>query len=361
MKYHAALAHFPKMTYSRYKKLAAYFSDFKNLWDAELADLAKAGIEENIAHEFLMWRDQNPTDGIMERLEKEGITTVSINEPGYPALLKEISDPPHTLFVRGNLPANGTPSLGVVGTRKLTNYGRYACEEIIKPLAKSGVVIVSGLALGIDGIAHQTALDSNGITIAVLGSGIDRQHVYPSVHKHLAESIINKGGAIISEYPPGFLPTHYSFPARNRIIAGLTLGTLVIEAPEISGALITARCALDYNREVFAVPHNINSPTGDGPNNLIKMGAKLVTNASDIAEALNLKALTDTIDNRAETQASNPTEAKILQSLSAEPKHIDTLIKETELPSQVITSVLTLMEIKGKVRNWGGMTYTINK
>lgn len=359
MKYHAALAHFPKISYNRYKKLAAYFSDFYKLWDAELVDLVKAGIEENIAHEFLLWRDQNPTDGIMERLEKEGITTISINEPNYPALLKEISDPPHTLFVRGKISADNGPSLGVVGTRKLTNYGRQACEELVKPLAKNGVTIVSGLALGIDAAAHQATLDSGGTTIAVLGSGIDKQHVYPSAHRYLSELIIKNGGAVISEYPPGFLPTQYSFPARNRIIAGLTLGTLVVEAPEVSGALITARCALDYNREVFAVPHLINSPTGIGPNNLIKMGAKLVTKSSDIADALNLKLITDTLD-RKPTLASNSTEAKILEALSGEPKHIDSLIKETGLPSQTVTSALTLMEIKGKVRNWGSMTYTIN-
>lgn len=360
MKYHAVLAHFPKITYNRYKRIAAYFSDFKNLWSAELVDLINAGIEENIAHEFLMWRDQNPADGIMERLEKEGITTVSINEPNYPLLLKEISDPPHTLFVRGKLSENNNPSLGVVGTRRLTTYGRQACEELVRPLARGGMVIVSGLALGIDGVAHQTTLDNGGITIAVLGSGIDKQHIYPSAHKRLADMIIEKGGAVISEYPPGFLPTHYSFPARNRIIAGLTLGTLVIEAPEISGALITARSALDYNREVFAVPHNITSQTGAGPNNLIKMGAKAVTKASDITDALNLKLLTENVENRT-ISSSNPTESKILLTLSDEPKHVDVLIKETGLPSHVITSTLTLMEMKGKVRNWGTMMYTIIK
>jgi len=291
MDYHAALAHFPKITYNRYQKLAAYFSDLKNVWEAKINDLIKAGLEEKVASEFLAWREKNSLEKIMERLNKENITTISINNPQYPALLKEINDPPFTLFIRGKLPNTNSPTLGVVGTRKFTAYGKSSCQEIVGPLVNKGVVIVSGLALGIDGIAHQTTLDNKGVTIAVLGGGVDKRTVAPASHRDLAEKIIATGGAVISEYPPGFTPTIYSFPARNRIIAGLSLGTLVIEAAEKSGALITARCALDYNRDVFAVPHALNSPTGIGPNNLIKMGAKVVTQASDIIESLSLTTL----------------------------------------------------------------------
>ncbi|MBI2037931.1 MAG: DNA-protecting protein DprA [Candidatus Magasanikbacteria bacterium] len=358
MKYHAALAHFPKITYNRYQKLAAYFSNFKNLWEAEISDLVPAGLEENIAHEFLSWREDNPIDKIMERLEKEQIQTVSITEPGFPKLLKEINDPPHTLFVRGILPPDESPAIGVVGTRKYTAYGKLACEEIVGPLAKQGVVIVSGLALGIDGIAHQTTLDNGGITVAVLGGGIDKKTVAPTTHNLLAEQIIASGGAVISEYPPGFAPTAYSFPARNRIIAGLSLGTLIIEAAEISGALITTRCALDYNREVFAVPHPINSPTGIGPNNLIKMGAKLVAEAKDVLEALNIQELKEIVNDK-KTVPTNATEARILECLSKEPVHIDLIIKTTGLESPTVNSALVLMEMKGRVRNLGGMNYIV--
>ncbi len=358
MKYHAALAHFPKMTYSRYQKLAAYFSNFKDLWEAEINDLVPAGLEEHIAHEFLSWRENNPIDKIMERLDKEQIHTISINEPGYPRLLKEINDPPHTLFFRGALPPDQSPALGVVGTRKFTAYGKFACEEIVGPLANQGVVIVSGLALGIDGIAHETTLKNNGLTVAVLGGGIDKKTVAPTAHSRLAEQVIASGGAIVSEYPPGFAPTQYSFPARNRIIAGLSLGTLIIEAAEISGALITTRCALDYNREVFAVPHPINSPTGIGPNNLIKMGARLVTQAQDILEILNIQELKQIV-SKAQTLPRNSTETAILGYLSKEPKHIDTIIKTTGLDSGAVNSALVLMEIKGMVRNLGGMNYIV--
>lgn len=358
MPYHAALAHFPKMTYNRYQRLAAYFSDFKNLWNAEIDELAAAGLEENIANEFLTWREKNQIEKIMEKLDKEDVRVITINDSAYPALLKEINDPPYALFVRGKLPNPNSPTLGVVGTRKFTPYGKLTCQEIITPLVKRGVVIVSGLAFGIDAIAHQTTLDNNGITVAVLGGGVDKKTIAPSSHLQLAEQIIASGGAVISEYQIGFTPTPYSFPARNRIIAGLSLGTLVIEAPVTSGALITAKCALDYNREVYAIPHPLNSPTGIGPNNLIKMGAKLITDASDIIESLSLAGFGEIINDK-QTPPPTPTETKILKLLSKEPQHIDLIIKTSGLDSPTINSALVLMEMKGKVRNLGGMNYVV--
>ncbi len=358
MNHLAALAHFPKLTYNRYQKLAAYFSDFKDVWDAEISDLVPAGLEENIAHEFLTWREKNPLEKIFTTLEKEQIETVSIHEANYPTLLKEIADPPHTLFIRGKLPPTASPTLAVVGTRKFTAYGKLACEDIVGPLASQGFTIISGLALGIDGIAHHITLANNGTTVAVLGTGINKRNVYPAFHQPLSEKIIANGGAIVSEYPPGFAPTKYSFPARNRIIAGMSMGTLVIEAAETSGALITARCALDYNREVFAVPHPIHSVTGAGPNNLIKMGAKIITSHIDITEAFNIEGLINTVQNKV-MLPSSPTEAKIIAALSKEPQHIDIIIKTTDLDSPTVNSCLILMEMKGMIRNLGGMNYVL--
>lgn len=350
------MAHFPKITYKRYTALKVYFLDFKNLYDAELDEIIKAGLEENIASEFLTWRDKNPLEKILENLVKENIQTVSLGDADYPALLSEIADPPHTLFFRGTLPPAQLPTLAVVGTRRMTTYGKMICEDLVAPLASQGVVIVSGLALGIDGVAHSTALAAHGVTVAVLGSGIDRLCVYPSAHKQLSEKIITAGGAIISEYPPGFAPTQYSFPARNRIVAGLSLGTLVIEAPIKSGALITARCALDYNREVMAVPHATTSPTGAGPNNLIKFGAKMVTEPNDILEALNLQTVKQTVPTNQPT-GDNPTEENILKHLTKEPKNINQIILECQLDSATASSALILMEIKGSIKNLGGMNY----
>jgi DNA processing protein len=246
----------------------------------------------------------------------------------------------------------------VVGTRHHTSYGKQVCEDLVRELAAQHLIIVSGLALGIDGIAHETTLATHGKTIAVLGSGINREGVYPSFHKNLAEKIIDTGGALISEYPPYFLPTHYSFPARNRIIAGLTLGTLVIEAPRESGSLITAKHALDYNREVLSVPHPITSLRGEGCNSLIKLGASLVRSAQDVMEALNLKNVQQLVENR-HSIPSSPTEEAIAKILSKEPLHIDAIIKHTRLESHRVNSTLLLMEMKGVVQNIGAMRYVL--
>ena len=358
MNYHAWLAHFPKITYARYSRLKAYFLNLENLWQAELDEIVKAGLEENIAHEFLIWKENNPSEKIFERMEKENIYAVSLGEKNYPKLLAEITDPPHTIFYRGTLPPIESPTLAVVGTRKMTSYGKMICEDFLPPLCVQGVIIVSGLALGIDGAAHACTINANGTTLAVLGSGIDKQHVYPGAHRQLAEKIISSGGTIISEYPPGFLPTQYSFPARNRIIAGLSLGTLVIEAPIKSGALITARYALDYNREVLAVPHATTSPTGTGPNNLIKQGARVITEPNDILEALNLQSIKQPETNAKKT-GDNPMEEKILSLLSKEPKNINQITLESRLDSSTTNATLTMLEIKGVIKNMGGMNYVV--
>ena len=358
MNYHAALAYFPKITYQRYKKLTRYFPALKDLWAAEIDDFIKAGLEETIGHEFIMWREENPIEKIMTELAREQVATVSLDDPGYPKLLREINDPPHTLFIRGTLPKDEQPTVAIVGTRKCTGYGRQMAEDFATQLVAQGIAVVSGLALGIDGIAHEAALKAGGVTVAVLGSGVDRGHVYPAAHQRLAEEIVSHGGAVVSEYPPGFMPTQYSFPARNRVIAGLSLGTLIIEAPTESGALITAKCALDYNREVFAIPHPLTSAAGQGGNNLLKLGAAMVATAQDILDALQLKNIKEIISNN-QTLPASPTEAHILEHLSKEPQHIDALIKLSGLASGVVTGTLTMMEMKGKVKNVGSMMYIV--
>lgn len=246
--------------------------------------------------------------------------------------------------------------MAIVGTRKCTPYGRQVTEEFSRGLAEQGMVIVSGLALGIDGVAHEAALVAGGYTVAVLGSAVDKRSVYPAAHQDLSERIIAHGGAVMSEYPPGFLPTQYSFPARNRIIAGLSRGTLITEAPTESGALITASCALDYNREVFAIPHPLTSLAGQGGNDLLKKGAQPVTNFQDILEALQIKHIEQIVTNNAVLPVSD-TEGAILKLLSREPRHIDELIKQSGFASGTVMSTLTLLEMKGKIKNVGGMMY----
>ena len=216
--------------------------------------------------------------------------TVNIKNKNYPELLKKIYEPPQVLYVNGQLKAKEKYPLAVVGTRKVSLYGKKITYSFVKALAQAGLTIISGLALGVDGIAHQAALDVGGRTIAVLGSGLDI--IYPSSHQQLAQNIIESNGAIISEYEPKTRPSKWTFPARNRIVAGMSLGTLVIEAPKKSGALITARYALEQGREVFAIPGSIYNENSAGCNLLIKMGAKPVTKPEDILESFNLELKT---------------------------------------------------------------------
>lgn len=359
MKKEILLAHFPKITTKRYQKLMAAFFSLDAVWSAEFDDLKKTGWDDSIIHEFLTWKEKIDESKIQKILDQEGIHAITQDDPEYPALLKQVYDPPFCLFIRGALPPD-TYNLAVVGTRNFTSYGKQMTQELVAPLAEQGITIVSGLARGIDSIAHETTLTSGGKTIAVLGSGINDRHVYPSAHRDLAKRIVASGGAIISEYPPGALPNTYTFPLRNRIIAGMTLGTLVIEAKKKSGALITAEYALDHGREIFTIPHNLTAETGEGPNNLIKSGAKLITSHEDIIDALNLQDIAQYVTNN-EILPDSPQEAKLLAQLTREPTHIDKLIKQSDMSSPDVNATLTMMEMKGKVKNLGNMMYVLSR
>ena len=277
------------------------------------------------------------------------VYTISLGDPDYPALLAEIPHPPQTLYVRGQIPKN-IPLIAVVGTRRSTRYGQQITEEIAADLARSGIGVVSGLALGIDGFAHTSALRVGGTTLAVLGSGVDEDSVYPVSHRKLAETIIKNGGALISEYPPGSKPAQYTFPARNRIIAGITLGTLVTEAPQESGALITAYHALEFNRDVFAVPHAATSTMGIGCNRLISQGATLTTHAAVIADTLHLLLS----PKQYATPPLEPNQLILYEALSHEPQTIDELLIKTSLPSYQVLGILSILEMHGLIRCQAG-------
>ncbi|MEK7580609.1 MAG: DNA-processing protein DprA [Patescibacteria group bacterium] len=281
------------------------------------------------------------------------ITTINIKDKNYPKLLKEIYDPPEKIYILGNIEAVGDLQFAVVGTRKMSREGKEIASRIVKNLAQNGFTIISGLALGIDGVAHQAALEAKGKTVAVLGSGLN--NIYPSAHKKLADQIIASGGAIISEYEPDMPPLKHQFPERNRIISGLSLGTLVIEAPFKSGALITARCALEQNREVFAVPGSILSLNSEGPNYLIKMGAHPVAKAEDILEIFD-------INPQIKNDEKNFTvdELKIIAIIKNQPAHIDEIIRLSYKSSSEINSLLTIMEMSGKIKNLGNGYYHLN-
>jgi DNA processing protein len=341
-----------------FKKLLAYFKSLKTAWSAEIREFTQAGLTKSIIEQISQKRPKINPDWEMEKLIKEGVDLITLQDKNYPKLLKEIYTPPALLYVRGKLKSADQFSLGIVGTRKLSLYGRQITPLITADLAQAGLTIVSGLAKGIDTLAHQTTLKVNGRTIAVLGSGLDKKSIYPSINRRLAEEI-SQNGAVISEFPIGTEPLAQHFPQRNRIISGLSLGILVIEAPEKSGALITAKDALEQNRDVFAIPGNILSQNSLGPHNLIKMGAKLVSQATDILEELNLTSLTKPAQEEKRVLADNQEEALILKQLSDQPIHIDKIIRETKLSTTIVNSTLTLMEIKGKIKNLGGNNYVI--
>jgi DNA processing protein len=359
-KYWIAFGQNLKIGFQNISLLLKYFGDLEKAWQkGTISGFQKAGLKRELALELAKMRDEISPDEEVKKLEEQNISTILYKEKEYPFRLKEIYSPPALLYIRGKFTKADEFSLGVVGTRRFSDYGKQACQEITYGLARAGLTIVSGLAVGIDTQAHKSALEAGGRTIAVLGGGIDDNSIFPGVNRKLAKKIAEQG-AVVSEYPPSTASLKQNFPARNRIISGLSLGTLVVEAGEKSGALITARDALEQNREVFAVPGGIYSKTSVGSNNLIKLGAKTVTSYEDILEELNLETVKDFVENR-EIIPESDEEAKILKYLSKEPIHIDLLIQRTKMDAKVVSSTITLMEIKGKIKHLGSMNYIIGR
>jgi len=283
------------------------------------------------------------------------IKTVNIEDKNYPKLLKKIKNSPKVLYVRGEIKAE-EPCFAIVGTRRFSPYGKRVALEIAGDLAEAGLTVVSGLAPGIDTFVHQATIERKKRTIAVLGTGLDEKSVYPQSNLKLAEKILESGGCLISEYPPGTRGTQFTFPQRNRIISGISLGVLVVEAKERSGALITANWAKTQNRKVFAIPGSIHSSNSKGCHLLIKKGVKLVESANDILKELNLSCLKRSFKHLAgETEEEN----LILEVLKEDALYIDKIIEKTKLEASTVASTLAIMEIKGKVRNLGGNTYAL--
>ncbi|MFH1564371.1 MAG: DNA-processing protein DprA [bacterium] len=342
----------------KFKKLYNYFPTMKDAWSADFREWEKAEIDKNSISIFAAEKNNINPEQLLEEVQREQIKIITILDKNYSTILKELYSPPPLIYYRGILPQQTDICLGVVGARKISQYGRQVASEIVADLARNQINIISGLAIGVDSLAHQITLDNKGKTTAVLGGGIDKNSIYPSQNRYLAEKIIDSGGAVISEYKPKILPLKMNFPARNRIISGLSLGSLIIEAGEQSGALITARFALEQNREVFAVPGSIYSPTSKGTNGLLKQGAKLVTCANDILETLNLDQLQSVISSK-KISPDTKEEEILLEFLSKEPTHIDNLVKQSGLATNTVSATLIMMEMKGKIKNLGGMNYVL--
>ena len=284
------------------------------------------------------------------------IKTTNIQDENYPKLLKGIKNAPEVIYYRGEMKSDEN-CFAVVGTRRFSPYGKQVALEMAGDLAEAGLIIVSGLAPGIDTFAHTATVERRKRTIAVLGTGVDEKSIYPQSNLKLAQKILETGGALISEYPPDQRGTQFTFPQRNRIISGLSLGILVIEAKEKSGALITAHYAFEQNRKVFAIPGPIHSLNSKGCHYLIKRGAKLVESANDILKDLNLPAGRQVYQKGiiGETEEEN----LILNVLKEEVLDIDKIIEKTKLSAAKVASTLAILEIKGKVRNLGGNTFAL--
>jgi DNA processing protein len=353
--YWVGFSFIPSIGRVRLNRLETYFENLADAWQAEPTELVKAGLDSKVVRSIVSWRPRINPDAEMEKLEKSGVQVLTWHDDGYPPRLKEIYDYPPIIYVKGSLLPEDEWCLAVVGTRRATAYGRQVTEEIVSDLARSRITIASGLARGIDSIAHHSALDVGGRSIAVFACGLDT--VYPGENTTLARRI-EQQGALISEYPLGTKPRPEYFPRRNRVLSGISLGVLVVEAGATSGALITANMALEQNREVLAVPGSIMSPASQGTNHLIQEGAKLVRDYRDILEELNLGAAAQQIEMK-EILPASATESLLLKQISTEPIHIDEVCRSSGLPVSTVSSTLAMMELKGLVKSIGNMKYVL--
>lgn len=340
---------------NRLRGLVEYCGSALAAWNASADDWRAAGLDRRSIDALHKAHSRLDLAAEWRAIEATGARVVILDDPDYPVLLRQIEAPPALLYIRGSLVDADRWAVAVVGTRNATPYGREVAYKLAGELASAGISVVSGLALGIDAIAHRAALERGGRTLAVLGSGLAT--IYPPQHRALAEHITEQG-ALISEYAPTSAPLGGNFPARNRLISGLSLGTLVVEAGERSGALITVQFALEQGRDVFAVPGSILSRASDGPNQLIVEGATPVRTVDSILAHLNLSQAVAQ-QEIAVIVPDTPAEAVLLSLLGSDPAHIDVLGRSSGLGAAEVAATLGLMELKGMVRQVGSMHYVL--
>jgi len=338
----------------RTQELLARFGSLADAWGAQPGRLRQM-LDEGTVDRLVGVRNRGEVDRTIERMIETGIIAVTLLDDEYPELLAEIPAPPPLLYVKGDLLRGDRQAVAIVGTRRMTAYGRDLTASIAAGLARAGVTIVSGLALGVDGTAHQAALDAGGRTLAVKGCGI--AHPYPATHRKMSADIAGSG-ALIAEYPPDRKPDAANFPARNRLISGLSLATVVVEAPERSGALITVSFAADQGRDVFVVPGDVRSLMSAGCNALLRDGARAVRSAEDILEDLDIGGRA-TASPMQTTLPMDDAERRVMATLSREPKHIDEIAAALGLPIHQLATQLMMLELKGAVRNTGAQHYAV--
>ena len=360
LKYLLGFSLLPEIGPARFKKIEEKFNSIEKAWNSDFRILG-----EKLGQKISQKIDKIDLEKEWEILQKEEIAVITpafnfedfsgINTEYFPELLSEISSSPFVLFAKGDLSLLSKKQLAVVGSRKPSYYGKQAVEKIIPEVCLAGLTITSGMAMGIDSLAHRQALANEKPTIAVLGSGLGEKILKKAFNYRLGQEIIEKNGLLVSEYPPNFEASKFTFPARNRIISGLSLGILVIEAAEKSGTLITARCALEQNREIMAIPGNIFSQQSLGTNNLIKQGACLIVSANDIFRNLDWKISSYQALSQSEKISFDDKEEKMIYNkLSFDTQSLDKLVLRCKLDISTISVKLSMMEIKGLVKNTGG-------
>jgi DNA processing protein len=338
----------------RFQKLLDVFGSAERAYAASAFELVDVGLDRRTIDAVNSLRQHTTPERFLTELGHKGITPVTFLDADYPENLRHVPDPPPVLFTRGELTPADAQAVALVGTRRATPYGHAVAERLATALARRGVTVVSGLAKGIDTVAHQAAVRAGGRTIAVLGNGLDQ--VYPAQNASLARAIVAGAGALVSEFAPGIPPDALNFPRRNRIISGLARLTVIVEAGERSGALITADFALEQGRDVLAVPGAIFSPTSAGANRLIKQGAPPVTSVKDILDAL----VVPSADEVARPLPSNlgENEAQVYGALDDEPRHVNDLSSRLAMPAGIVSATLTVLELRELARQAGPMLYT---
>ena len=330
--------------------LLKHFKSLKKFWQAETLQVEKLKVDAKTKQNILEFRQKIDPTVYLATVYERGIKVLSLLDREYPANLRQVGNCPKVLYYKGNLKLCDDLAIGVVGARYATGYGRQVTEKLVYGLVGAGLTIVSGMARGIDSVAHKSALDAGGRTIAVLGCGVDI--VYPPENRNLYEEII-KNGAVVSEFPLGFPAVPSNFPARNRIVSGLSLGVLVTEAAVDSGSLITAGQAAEQGREVFAVPGPINSQMSQGANNLIKEGVHPVTSVDDILQVLDIERKQkqlETVNRELSNVNLTKEEKQILDLLDGRTVHVDLIVRESELPTEKVSATLSILEMKGIIK-----------
>lgn len=363
-RYYLGFSNFPGVGPIKFDRLLKHFGSAKSAWNGSKSELEPI-IGKSFTAKFEIFRKIFDIEKYLDELLKKKISFVCLYEKEYPQRLKKIKNPPIILFVKGSIEFNPSASSGqapqkylaIVGTRRITNYGKSVTDLFSSNLAESGLIIVSGLAIGVDAQAHVSCMESGGKTIAVLGNGVDV--CFPRDNQKIYDRILKGNGAIISEFPPGEPPNPGNFPSRNRIIAGLSDGVLVTEGAQDSGSLITANFGLEFGRKVFAVPGPITSSLSAAPLRLIEKGAKLVITPDDILKEFKISSFAKASAGQAKLKGLSSDEKKIVELIENEPLHFDEIVRRLGLDSSKTGTILSMMEIKGLIKNSGGGLYSI--